>query len=118
MRIKYNDIRASLKMFEIRVNADMAINNSFEKSAAALEEQAKLNAPWKDRTGNARRTLTGCCENGNFEKKKLSVVGKMSYSPKLELYYGGKYSILFPTVLKNAEEVFRGVVRNLKGVRV
>lgn len=63
-----------------------------------MEAYAKQNAPWTDRTGNARRTLSGFVESDGAGSLLIGVAGHMPYSPKLELFYGGRYSILVPTV--------------------
>lgn len=76
--------------------------------AYKMETYAKENAPWHDRTGNARRTLTGFCERDKNDFK-IGVMGMMTYSPKLELWYGGKYAILLPTVDKFSFDIFSSV---------
>lgn len=66
--------------------------------AEQMESYAKQNAPWTDRTGNARRTLSGFVVSDDAGSLLIGVAGHMPYSPKLELFYGGRYSILAPTV--------------------
>lgn len=67
-------------------------------AAAEMEGYAKQNAPWTDRTGNARRTMSGFIMQADEDTLLIGVAGHMSYSPNLELYYGGRYAILLPTV--------------------
>ncbi len=118
MTLTFGNFREKLSLMTLKVRADNAIDGVFASSAQTLEGDAKLNAPWTDRTGNARRTLTGECICQPLSLKKVSIIGKMHYSPKLELFYGGKYSILFPTVLKNADGILRDVVNAVGGVRL
>ena len=83
-------------------------------SAAAedIENYAKLNRPWVDRTGNARRTMKGVCRiSGNI--LTVGVVGRMPYSVYLELGYGGKYSVLAPSVRHFAPEVLQSFARGM-----
>lgn len=66
--------------------------------AAEMEASAKQNAPWTDRTGRARSTMTGFTQWENEDTLLIGVSGHMSYSPLLELYYGERFAILMPTV--------------------
>lgn len=66
--------------------------------AAAMEDEAKKNAPWTDRTGNARRTLTGFVLADEYDCVNIGLMGRMSYSPQLETGYGRRYAIILPTV--------------------
>jgi len=60
-------------------------------------ELAKDNAPWQDRSGNARRMLKG------FTIKTQNTVGfgvahRVEYGEYLEMANDGKYAILYPTI--------------------
>lgn len=76
--------------------------------AFEMQSYAKENAPWTDRTGRARRTLTGFCERSQNDFK-IGVMGMMPYSPRLELGFSGKYAILTPTLDKYAFEIYTSV---------
>ncbi len=78
--------------------------------AAEMETSAKQNAPWTDRTGNARRTLAGFVRQTGEDTLLIGIAGHMSYSPKLELYYNGRYAILLPTVDLYAPRIMEAVV--------
>ena len=83
----------------------------YGKTAAVnMEQYAKANRPWTDRTGNARRTLEGRFERDVFGRGVYSVaiVGHMPYSVHLELLHGRKYSILYPTVNALAAQTLQG----------
>ena len=69
-----------------------------EAVAAEMEATAKRDAPWTDRTGNARRTMTGFALWNDNHELLVGVAGHMPYSPELEIKHFRKYSILFPTV--------------------
>lgn len=96
------------------------IRNGGEVISKVMEVDAKRNAPWTDRTGNARRTLTG------FSIERLGavyigVMGKMSYSRDLEFKYSRRYAILGPTVVKYAPhmvEIIRTMVAQQEGLRL
>lgn len=88
-----------------------------------MEEYARQSAPWQDRTGNARRTLTGFCQHDEEKSKSLcvGVAGQMSYSPNLELGYGRRYAVLTPTTEAFAPIImdrFRGALNDMEGVSI
>lgn len=76
--------------------------------AAEMEEFAKKHAPWTDRTGNARRTMEGFCEKDG-DAFKIGIMGKMPYSPTLELEYDQKYAILYPTLERYVTRILAGI---------
>lgn len=92
--------------------------------ADEMEKTAKRDAPWTDRTGNARRTLAGVNtfgEGEDSEKYHIGICGQMSYSPKLEKGFGGRYAVLMPT-LRNYRETaldrIRDVISRQEGLRL
>lgn len=89
------------------------------KRAAALAVQiagtetvvyAKHNAPWRDRTGNARRSIHQ--EQGDNGMSTLIGIG-MPYGKYLELSHGGKYRIIHPAVFSYGKVQ---MIKNLKGI--
>ncbi|MBE6760232.1 MAG: hypothetical protein E7554_09155 [Ruminococcaceae bacterium] len=79
--------------------------------AEEMESVAKQNAPWTDRTGNARRTLAGFSKWDSTGSLVVGIAGHMHYSPRLELHYGGRYAILVPTVDSYAPIILAAVAR-------
>ena len=79
--------------------------------AQEMESYAKQNAPWTDRTGNARRTMTGFVQWDDNGDLVVGVAGHMPYSPKLELRHGKRYAILVPTVDAYAPTILDAVAR-------
>ena len=75
--------------------------------AADLENTAKLQAPWTDRTGRARQTLTGFCmaDEGTSDAINIGVAGQMEYSPFLELLHEGRFSVLLPVMEACAPDI-------------
>lgn len=90
----------------IKRAVDEMTDEAFEACAQQMESYAKLNAPWQNRTGNARRSLTGVTSLEPLGVKEAAITGGMEYSPSLELEHDGRYSILFPTVTGFAPNVF------------
>lgn len=87
-----------------------AIGLYADTAAKKMEGEAKGNASWTDRTSNARNSILG--DSGWKGKHAvISLSGNVNYFPYLELAMEKKYSILLPTIQKNAPEVLRGYRR-------
>lgn len=83
-----------------------AIGLYADTASKKMEGDAKQNAPWIDRTGNARNSILG--EFGwEGNKAVITLSGNMSYSVFLELAHEKKYAILVPIIQRNAPEVIR-----------
>ena len=78
-----------------------------DTAAKKLETEGKRNAPWEDRTSNARNSIQG---DSRWEGNQLNIIlsGNVNYFVYLELAMGKKYSILLPTIERNANEILRG----------
>lgn len=100
----------------IGIAAEKCINEELYQSAVEMQRYAKLTAPWTDRTGNARRTLTGAFVSETYGMKEVYIVGRMEYSPKLELGFSGRYSVLLPTLLHLAMPSYRRVAKRLSAI--
>ncbi len=90
-----------------------AIGLYADTAAKKMESDAKREAPWIDRTGNARNSIQGDF-GWEGDKCKIVLSGNMDYSVYLELAHEKKYAILEPTIQKNAPEVLRGYQRLVK----
>ena len=99
-------VRANLTSWSMRKLAGLyaLCNGSIGKGM--LEAEAKTNAPWIDRTSNARQGLRGGAE---FEGSDIViyVAHTMTYGIYLELCNAGKYAILKPTIERNLERIRR-----------
>lgn len=71
---------------------------------------AKHNAPWTDRTGNARRSIH---QESSADGMEAMVGIGMPYGKYLELNHGGKYRIIHPTVFSYGKAQ---LLKNLKGI--
>lgn len=73
--------------------------------ATKLQNEMRKNAPWKNRTGDARKTLTGeGYKEGNNYVIKLSY--GVNYGIFLELAMEKRYAIIQPTIKAKSQEVF------------
>ncbi|PJI07045.1 MULTISPECIES: hypothetical protein [Clostridium] len=133
--------------FFLKIAKEGDVNNEMKSDVASycdsigteMENYAKVNAPWKDRTGNARQTIEGGSKWQGESECAAYVAGNMEYSPYLELAHRkeseqddgvgmevgpsfselelsneGKYAILRPTVRKFEPEFVNGMENILK----
>jgi hypothetical protein len=98
---------------DVNKNLDNHINRLIASSIALgqdwagnLESEMKKNAPWKDRTGNARKELMGSSELSD-DSITITVSHSVDYGVYLELARDGKYAILKPTIDKNRNEIYK-----------
>ena len=65
--------------------------------AAKAEQTAKDNAPWTDRTGDARRLLKGQVI-ADDDTMGIRLLHRVEYGKHLETAHDGKYAILKPVI--------------------
>lgn len=92
-----------------RFNAKLfAAMDDYVKSAAQeLEAEMKTNAPWKDRTGDARKRLTAEAQD-TISGYQIKLAQGVDYGVYLELAHEKKYAIIQPTIAKKSGEVTEG----------
>ena len=86
----------------------VAVTAVAQRIATVLQEDARANAPWTDRTGEARRGLLGAAERDVAQKL---VVIYLSHGPDvahgewLELANAGKFAIIMQTLEAHLPEL-------------
>lgn len=76
--------------------------------APRVEADAKENAPWMDRTTNARQGLNAFVDESDGSIR-LVLKHQVSYGPYLELSNGAKYAIILPTLEAHYNEIWKSV---------
>lgn len=76
-----------------------------------MEAYAKTNAPWTDRTGNARQGLHGGVELRAENELVLFLSHGVEYGIWLELANAGKYAIVGPTADVHLNRIRSTVMR-------
>jgi hypothetical protein len=78
--------------------------------ATQMQNQAKADAPWTDRTGNARTGLFGTSET-DFGAKVVTIYlshgATIDYGLWLELSNSGKYSVIMRTMQAHYEPLMQ-----------
>jgi len=86
------DVQAAVGRLLVRF-----MDTACAKYAAEAEQIAKANAPWTDRTGDARKLLKGkVIDDG--ESLGVRLMHRVEYGKHLETAHDGKYAILKPTI--------------------
>lgn len=101
------------KMAEHESKLQKAVLLYGETCGLKLEAEAKEEAPWTDRTGNARNSIRGGADP-YADGAKIYLSGNMEYSKWLEIANDGDYAILEDTVSSNAEGILKGLNKILE----
>lgn len=87
-----------------------AVEAAGKVGAAQMESYAKQNAPWQDRSGDARRRMQGKCERREYGVR-IILSGGVYYAVYLEYAMKKRWAILWPTIRKLGPEILAQIVR-------
>jgi hypothetical protein len=76
---------------------DDTVGNTMRFYAPQVESAAKTNAPWQDRTGNARSGLIARAESSG-DSYAIILAHQVPYGIWLEVRWAGRYAIIMPTI--------------------
>lgn len=102
---------------ELDPRVDRAIGQVMERQGDLAEAYMKSNAPWTDRTTNARNGL-GAIAFKQGSRWVLNLFGRANYQIWLEVKYGGRDAIITPTFEIWGPRVMRsmtGLIERLRG---
>ena len=88
-----------------------------KRQAALAQADMRKNAPWTDRTGNARAGLKAKPEfEGSTGSRTYRIIlsHSMHYGLFLETRWAGRYAIIEPTVKRQQEDFMRIMTRVLQ----
>jgi hypothetical protein len=85
--------------------------------APMMENYAKTNAPWTDRTANARQSLHAFTDEVAATIVDVYLAHGMEYGIWLEVRFQGRYAILWPTIEAHLTEITLWLVRIFGDVR-
>lgn len=105
-----NELQKNLKAIDARFKRAARITT--ERNAPQIENYMKLNAPWTDQTTNARN---GLAARAYEDRNEFGIVlfHQVDYGIWLETRFGGKYSIINPTIEAMGPKVMRDFNRLL-----
>jgi hypothetical protein len=90
------------------VAAQVGLAAYFEEMAKQVEEYAKANAPWEDRSGDARAGLTAEARH-RLLYNYIDLYHTVDYGIWLEIRWDGRYAIIEPTLEHFGPEVMAGL---------
>lgn len=102
IRVDTSRVRANLAAFGTQTIATAKAGMAVK--VANDENRAKANRPWTDRTGQARASITGTMDFDDTTIRGALAIGA-DHGIFLEKANGGKYAIIWPTVLENQREL-------------
>jgi hypothetical protein len=103
-------IKQGMQTYEQKVRG--AIVAVAQYWAAVFEKYAKEEAPWTDRTANARQSLHAWIEELSNDTVELWLSHGMEYGVFLETRFAGRYQIIWPTIEAHLSEIHK----MLKGI--
>jgi hypothetical protein len=97
---------------------DRGVAGIVKQRSHIAEEWMRTNAPWTDRTGNARSGLSSTTEHEPKVHHTLVLFGRVPYQIWLEIRFAGRYAIIIPAILDQGPKMMRTMVKlidRLKG---
>jgi hypothetical protein len=88
-------LERGIAQFDIKLREEF--HDILEPYIDEMVDYAKANAPWSDRTGDARAGLSASFEEGARDVWVLTLFHTVEYGVWLEIRWGGKYAIIMPT---------------------
>lgn len=101
------DIGRAISELGERVSTQMLVAY-LERQAPAIRQQMQREAPWADRTGEARRKLSAEVAQSGRQVSLILSHG-VAYGQWLELAHGGRWAIVGPTTMKMGPAIMRGM---------
>lgn len=87
----------------------VALRAVADQFASILQDEARREASWTDRTGNARSGIFTIAEQAAQDAIEiyLSHGHSIEYGKWLELAHGGQYAVIMPTLEKNLPRLMK-----------
>lgn len=108
MRIDSKGFKEGLERLSSK--SDIAVKAYLNTAERKLENYAKQNAPWTDRSGRARLGLNSYTEKTPFGYRLIIAHG-VDYGIWLELAHEKKYAILNETIQQNTNDIMKGFTK-------
>jgi hypothetical protein len=108
MRIDSKGLEKGLESLSNK--SDIKIKNYLSTTERKLDNYAKKNAPWKNRSGRARLGLHSYTEKTPFGYRLIIAHG-VDYGIWLELAHEKKYAILNETIQQNTNDIMKGFTK-------
>lgn len=106
-RLEFDATTLDRQLGQLAPRVDAYVGAVMDYSAQICVSYMKQNAPWTDRTGNARSGLRAEVIREPLRRYAISLFHSVKYGIWLEIRWGGKYSIILPTIRVQGPDVMR-----------
>lgn len=106
-RLEIDDRRFRRALAEFGPKVDGFIHATFDYQSHKMLGHAKVNAPWTDRTGNARNGLSVEVGWVPLVSHSIRLFHRVTYGIFLETRWGGRYAIILPTIRLYGRDTMR-----------
>jgi hypothetical protein len=107
-RIHWYADTLSPKLFTFLILTERGLRHYVDDKAQEVEDYAKANAPWEDRTGDAREGLTAESRHQGVHHY-IDLFHTVDYGIWLEIRWDGTYAIIEPTLQHFGPSVVGGL---------
>jgi hypothetical protein len=90
---------------------DRAVAGVVKQRSHISEEWMRTNAPWTDRTGNARSGLGSTTEHVPKVHHTVVLFGRVPYQIWLEVRFAGRYAIILPAILDQGTKLMKTMTK-------
>lgn len=90
---------------------DRGVAGVVEYWDSRIESHMKTNARWTDRTGNARSGLYAKAGHEPGKRHWIDLGHRVPYGIWLEVRWGGRYAIVFPTLLTYGPKIMQTLTK-------
>lgn len=105
-RIVWDASEVEHRLAALPARLALGVKGVLSYQAPQVESMAKANAPWTDRTGNARQGIAA----QTYERDSaqgIVLYGQVPYQIWLEVRFSGRYSTILPTIEAKGPDVMR-----------
>lgn len=110
-KVKLDTLTPALRAFDSQAAKGIALGMKWGESKA--EQYARVNAPWEDRTGNARNGLSARYSHSG-KTHRLILFHRMDYGIWLETRFSGRFAIIVPTLRAIGPELSNVVAASIR----
>lgn len=108
-RVVWDDRSLASVLSRAPAKIDLGMTAIMERARPRAERYMKSNAPWTDRTGNARQGLHAAVQRERLKLYALILAHTVEYGIWLEVTHGGANRIIEPTIRSQGNALMRDV---------
>lgn len=110
MALEMNTQQLHQQLREMQLKSLYAMEMQAHTSAKVLEADARIHAPWTDRSGAARNTISGRAQRSGAVFT-ITLSGNVRHLVYLELAHERKWAAMWPAMQRNAERILKNMAR-------